>query len=304
VIKYGIPDAGDFIPPEATEIRSARQETALAAINESLKNGALKDRAARRDRALVKKEMDKAWALDASVVKWMDAAFGADVSSTLERATATPEGVPLHRANELAAKLKNPDTGEWQAATVADAMGRRSSSWNIYSRDGALAWNTASYPSATNPKSRRDLQKRIQRALNDHQPVVLSWYVDFNALDAQGRFFAPPATPGSQGGHMVVMQDYEVDDVPGFGTLPAGVNETRPEALQAALADEAVVKFFRIKNSWGNYKSPVVAGYHDLYMTYLNGPLKQCETDANEHPILDKCHDAVPFEEVVLPAGY
>ena len=307
VLHYGIPDAGDFIPPESTEIRSARQASALAAINLSLKSGALKDRAARTDRALVRKEMDKAWQLDASVSKWMDTAFGADVSSTLDGSDPTQPlaaGVPLHRASDLAAKLKDASTGEWKTVTVADAMGTRSSDWDIYSRQGALAWQTASYPDASDAQGRRDFLKRVQRALHDHQPVVLSWYVDFNALDDKGRFFAPPATPGSQGGHMVIMEDYEVDNVPGFGTLPAGVNETRPAALEAALADEASVKFLRIKNSWGNYHSPTIAGYHDLYMTYLNGPLKQCETDANEHPLLDKCHDAVPLEEVVLPAGY
>ena len=307
VLRYGIPDAGDFIAPEATAIRSARQETALAAINLALKSGALKDRAAQRDRALVRREMDRAWQLGPKVSAWMDTAFGADVSTTLDGAdptTALAAGVPLHRASDMAAKLKDPDSGEWKTATVADAMGTRRSRWDIYTRSGALAWQTASYPDASDAKGRRDFLKRVQRALHDHQPVVLSWYVDFNALDDKGRFFAPPATPGSQGGHMVIMEDYEIDNVPGFGTLAAGVNETRPEALQAALADEATVKFLRIKNSWGNYHSPTIAGYHDLYMTYLNGPLKQCETDASEHPILDKCHDAVPLEDVVLPAGY
>lgn len=289
--RYGIPDAGDFIAPEATEIRSARQESALSAINASLASGALKTTAARRDRKLVRQEMDKAWQLDPKVTAWLDRAFGADATGTLD--DGVPDGVPLHRAADLPAKLKDPDTGAFVDATVADAMG---------AGDRGLGWRSAWYPS--DARGRRQFLKRVQRALHDHQPVILSWYVDFNALDAQGRFLAPPATPGSQGGHMVVMEDYEVDNVPGFGTLPAGVNETRPEALEAALSDEAVVKFIRVKNSWGNYKSPVVAGYHDLYLGYLNGPLKECQTDANEHRILDKCHDDVPLEDVVLPAGY
>jgi hypothetical protein len=135
----------------------------------------------------------------------------------------------------------------------------------------------------------------------------MSWFVDFNALDSDGRFAAPPATPGRQGGHMVVMEDYEIDNVPGFGTLQAGVRETRPEALDAALSDDAAIKFIRIKNSWGSYRSDrqfVVPGYHDLYMKYLNGPVKQCEVDADENPDTSNCWDTVPFTDVTLPAGY
>ncbi len=39
-------------------------------------------------------------------------------------------------------------------------------------------------------------------------------------------------------------------------------------------------------------------------MTYLNGPMKECATDADEKPILDQCHDDVPFGDVILPAGF
>lgn len=92
-------------------------------------------------------------------------------------------------------------------------------------------------------RSAGEIVTRVQRALQDRQPVIISWYVDFAALDAQGRFFAPPAQPGRQGGHMTVLEDYQINEVPGFGTLKAGTLETRPEALAAALLPTAKSSF-------------------------------------------------------------
>ncbi len=301
ITAYGMMDEGVFIPAEATAQRSARQASALAAINTSLKSGALSTPEARANLTLVRAEMDKAWALDAAVVKYLDDTFGKAGDHDL-RSNPVPAGVPIHAAKDLPAKLANATTKKIDDVTLADAIGESVPGEASDVRSGPYAWSQAIYP--TTPKDRRDFLKRVQRALHAEQPVLLSWYVDFNALDAQGRFFAPPAMPGSQGSHMVVMYDYEVTDVPGFGTLKAGVLETRPAALEAALSDDAKISFLRIKNSWGDYHSPVIAGYHDLYMTYLNGPMKECATDADEKPILDQCHDDVPFGDVVLPAGF
>ena len=300
ITAYGMMDEGVFIPAEASAQLSARQASALAAINASLKTGALKSPEARANPTLVRTELNKAWALDDTVVKYLDQTFGADGARDL-RNFAVPQGVPIYAAKDLPAKLANATTKNIDNVTLADAIGS-ASDFSTDVRTGPYAWSQAVYP--TTPKDRRDFLKRVQRALHAEQPVLLSWYVDFNALDAQGRFFAPPATPGSQGSHMVVMYDYEVTDVPGFGTLKAGVLETRPAALEAALSDDAKISFLRIKNSWGDYHSPIITGYHDLYMTYLNGPMKECATDADEKPILDQCHDDVPFGDVILPAGF
>jgi hypothetical protein len=302
--RYGIYDEGDFIAAEEDVIRSGRQATALAAIRASLATGALKTPQSRQDRKLVRSELDKAWGLDPLVIAQLDKLFGADASATLDQVTTLPDGAKVHRAGDFAVKLKDPATGALQDATLADAMGKGRFAGFDDARTGPLAWASASYPAASDARARRDFTKRIQRAMHDNQPVLLSWYVDFNAMTQDGKFLKPPATPGSQGGHMVIFEDYEIDNVPGFGTLPAGTKEIRPEALAAALADEAQIHFFRIKNSWGNYRSPVLAGYDDLYMEYMNGPIKICDTDANEQPIMDSCHDGVPFEDVVLPAGY
>jgi hypothetical protein len=51
--------------------------------------------------------------------------------------------------------------------------------------------------------------------------------------------------------HESVLVDYEIEDVPGHGTLPLGVPVTDEAILEAALAPEARITQFRLKNSWG-----------------------------------------------------
>jgi len=305
ILKYGVMATKDFVPGDATKELSDRQATALKAVNEALKSGELKTSAARRDRAKVRAFMDKAWQLSPEVSAALDATFGADVSSTLDVDTSKKSPIVLH-AGDLPARLMNPSTKKMDTMTLADAIGTHRSASDQDHRNGKFAWNDVSFPRGK--QARRDFLKRVQRALADGNPVVLNWYVDFNALTADGKFLAPPAKPGSQGGHVVLAVDYQVENVPGFGTLPAGVVETRPEALQAALSDQAIVTFIRIKNSWGTtyhpLAAPAPAGDHDLYMKYLNGPIQECDMDANDNPKPSTCVKAVPFESVVLPAGY
>jgi hypothetical protein len=307
--RYGIMLEKDFIPEEAEAEMSNRQASALSTINASLKSGVLKDSAARRDRALVLKELFKAWNLNEAVQGYITKTFGPSVSKTLDKSYKTKKtGTLILRAKDVPAKLKDPQTGKWENLTLQDAIGTKGSWWGP--RQGKYAWNEADYP--YDASGRRQFQKRIQKALHDGQPVIMSWLVDFNALASNGSFTVEEIKrrggPGRQGGHMVVAHDYEIDNVPGFGTLKAGTAETRPEALTAALDNKAVVKFIRIKNSWGTYRpdrwnEASIPGYHDLYMTYLDGPVKQCEekdgvTDPND------CRDATPLWDSVFPPGY
>lgn len=304
IARYGIVNEGSFIPSEATAEMSLRQSSALAKMNASLKTGALSTPEARRDRLLVRKELDKAFELAPNVVTQLNRVFGMSVTRTLDKSTVSTRFTSIKRASDIKVRLRDPDTKEPVTATLQDAIGTRSSSWSTY-RTGRFAWQMASYPYS--PSSRRTMLTRLQRAMHDKQPVIMSWYVDFNALDSQGRFAAPPATPGRQGGHMVVVEDYQINDVPGFGTLEAGVNETRPEALQAALSPAAKIEFFRIKNSWGTYRPDrgfVLPGYHDLYMSYLDGPIKRCVQKDDDTGSTDDCRDATPLNDFVLPPGY
>ena len=95
----------------------------------------------------------------------------------------------------------------------------------------------------------------------------------------------------------------------GFGTLKAGVKETRQAALDAALSDQAQISFLRIKNSWGAFRpdrwaEAVIPGYHDLQSPYLNGPVKKCAETASGNTDTTKCTNHVSLWDVVLPPGY
>lgn len=278
--RYGVMNEGTFIPEEAEAARSARQSSALAAINTSLKSGVLSDKAKRKDLALVRAEMDKAWQLDAGVIALMDDVFGKDVSKNLEKGSVIPAnatGLRSPKAVEIAMTSSGP-------LTLADAIGKPQSSYNARTRTGTYAWNEESYPTGTS--SRRDYLKKAQKAMHGGLPVIMTWFVDFNALKSNV-FAEPPTTPGRQGGHMTVLEDYQIDNVPGFGTLKAGETVTDPKALEAALSSDATISFFRIKNSWGSDlappdASPDLKGYYDLHMKYLNGPITKCTASGTD----------------------
>ncbi len=279
MLRYGLLDEGTFIPEEAEAQRSERQSIALAAINTSLKTGALSTTTARKDRALVRAELDKAWQLKPEVVTMLDSAFGKTVSSNLVKpGKALPAGMRHPRDMTVGWVM---ESGKKRMVTLAEAIGTASSSFDFTRRSGKYSWSEQFYPSTKTGTARRTFLKRGQEALHLKLPVIMTWFVDFNAMGADKAFRAPPATPGRQGGHMTVIEDYEVTDVPGFGTLKAGVEVTDPKALQAALDPKAKISFFRIKNSWGGDLAPQGAaddfkGFHDLFMDYLNGPIKEC----------------------------
>jgi hypothetical protein len=300
--RYGVMAEGSFIASEVNDEMSLRQKSALEAINVSLKSGALKTAAARSDRGLVRRELDLAWGLSSSVVYQLNRVFGPTVARTLDRSTVSTSFTSIRRASTIPASLRDPVTKAAYRGTLQDAIGTRGTGWN--SRVGRYAWISNGYPySAT---SRRQLQIRVQRAVHDKQPVIMSWYVDFNALDDQGRFYAPPVEPGRQGGHLVVLEDYQINNVPGYGTLKVAVNAT-PAQLTAALNPSAKIEFFRVKNSWGSYRPDrqfVVPGYHDLYMAYLDASWPHCTPNEDDTDSTDDCYDDTPLNDFVLPPGY
>lgn len=308
IVRYGIVMEGDFIPGEAEAEMSNRQSSALNAVNASLKSGPLKDLVARRDKKGIRAELDKAWGLDAEVVKRINNVFGAGVTRTLDRssyASGRAASNKIVRPKDFPAKLLDPQTKQKVNATLADALGTSGGGWWA-SREGKFAWNELNYPSDT--RGRREFWKRVQRALHDGQPVITSWKVDFNALNSSSVFSLEELSrrgPGRQGGHMTVMHDYQAE-VPGLGLLKAGEPAT-PDQMQRALSDDTKIIFVRVKNSWGGirpdrWNDAAIPGYHDLEMKYLNGPIKECPegvTDAN------RCTTQVtPLWDVVLPAGY
>jgi len=105
---------------------------------------------------------------------------------------------------------------------------------------------------------------------------------------------------------MTVMEDYEIKLKDGR-TLAAGTPSGASD-LTAALDPAAQIVFIRIKNSWGTYRpdrwaNAIMPGFHDLYMAYLDGPVKHCE-QVNGTSDPNDCYDDVPLNDVVLPPGY
>ncbi|MEO7112622.1 MAG: hypothetical protein ABI183_19405 [Polyangiaceae bacterium] len=297
---YGYENQSDFIPADSATDTQNSQQTALTAITASLATGALATPESRQNAALVRTELNKAWGLSATVVKDLDATFGADGSKTFGGTPAAKKvsKTKIHQASELVTGKTQSSSGTKTNLTLADFVGTGDS----FTRSGANVWQEVSYPA--DAASRRQAQIRAQKAMNDGWTVLMSWYVDFNALDGQGHFSAPPAQPGRQGGHMTVLEDYEIANVPGFGTLAAGVLAT-PDQLKASLDPAATISFLRTKNSWGNYESLAsMPGYFDIYEAYFDGPVQECQVDGDDNPIAGTCTPQTPLGEFVVPAGY
>lgn len=336
VQRYGWMYEGDFIPE--SDAKAKRHEEAVAAINASLASGALASPAARRDPRIVRAELDKAWKLGASVIEDLqrqfpivgalpappapDADGGVDggseplpappasLVSITDRAAGGSLGLTrIHAPQELPVLGADGTT----QVTLADVVGRRAEGTKSGDgvRVGDEAWSEVRYTWAANDTARRRaFLKNVQSVLNRRLAVPIAWAVSSTAQG--GEYRAEGASEWTITGlHESILVDYEVDDVPGYGTLRVDVRETRPEALEATLADEANVRFFRIKNSWGvdptwtdeemrqygmtpdpdggakakpNYL-PSKPGYNDLFTAYLDLP-KQMNGTPDAHVAL------------------
>lgn len=297
----GIMLEADFVPADTESEMSNRQASALAAINAALEAGEFEG----ADGKKVRQIFDDAWELSPEVRSQLDAAFGEDGEGTLRRG-ASVAGTNI--VDPATVKVRYTRRANGQTA-VADAT----------LLDAISEWNEVRYPFGDS--ARRDFLRRVQRALHDRQPVVITWDVDFNALEndageRQGSFnmttLAESGKPGRQGGHMTVLEDYEAE-TDEFGLLEAGVtldpNDPADAAkLEAALLDSTKITKLRIKNSWGANRpdrefAPGFPGYHDLWMDYMNGPIPFCPGEDN--PTNETCTgESVPLRNVMLPPGY
>lgn len=300
MLRRGVVSEGDFLPEEAALEMSAAQSRALGIINESLRTGALSTSTARRDRALIRDELDRAFGLSTMVIAKMDMLFGADGARTL--ATTNTEWA-RHPSTINAGAWRSRNSTTRRSVKLSQLMGVNRSTWDPDKREGAYAWNGVAYPSWS-ATERTNVLRRVMRALNDGHPVAISWLVDFNALDNNGTFSMTELTrrgPGRQGGHLTVMEDYAVTNAPGFGTLDFGALS----AEQRAAAAMGTTSRFLIKNSWGASRPDRASqnGYYVLDMAYLNGPIRW----ANGTPAPGQTpsySQRTPLSSFVLPAGY
>ena len=94
--------------------------------------------------------------------------------------------------------------------------------------------------------------------------------------------------------------------------LKAGVTlseRSDPRLTRGARARAPSISFFRVKNSWGAARvdrasAPGMPGYHDLYMDYLDGPVKKCAERDGETDTTNCTTQQVPLKYVILPPGY
>lgn len=309
ILERGVMPEAKFVKEDVAGEMSNAQSSALAKINQELaEGGRLATAAARNDPALVRKVMDDAWKLSSSVKGQLTKAFGKDGSRTLQSGGVT-KGTSIIAADKFKVEYTERETDP-NAGTVVETT-----------LDQAIAsWHEESYPGWASQSQRRTFQIRVQKALHDRQPVVITWDVDFNAMEGDGPLAGSfnlttlgEMGPGRQGGHMTVMEDYQAD-TQAFGLLAAGVtldpsNPDDQAKLDAALLPSSTMQFIRIKNSWGGFRddrtsAPGFPGYHDLYLDYLNGPIKWCP-DVEGNKTNSNCTGkSNPWRNVVLPPGY
>lgn len=282
--RYGSMLEKDFIPEEADSATSGRQGSAVRAFTESLKSGALKTVEARKNRVLVRSELDKAFGLRPEVTKKLDDVFGKD-----SLISATAAGATKRRAagvlgpTDIAIAWPNP------RSPGVDVKGRLS---DAVAPSGSRVWVEVMYPE--DAAARRTFQIRLQKALHDRAPALTWWNVDFNALSGSkfSRAQLESRGKGRTGGHMTLGFDYQAKLADGT-ILKAGEDVTDRSLLQRALSPDTTIEFLRVKNSWGGTGLPGVdaappSGYYDLEMAYLDG----------------KVAEGYGLVAVVLPPGY
>ncbi|HET9237653.1 MAG TPA: hypothetical protein VFO10_10400 [Oligoflexus sp.] len=274
ILRHGFVNEGDFLPDEAGVEMSNRQKQAEYYINDSLLYGDLKDPSARTPE---------------TVRRVLDEAFGSTMADAEKLAQAADQ--------KIIQLLPNG-----QVVTLRDLLDRRS----------RQAWVEVSFPrivgeeavvTPSQQRARRNLWQRVFRALNDKQPVIISLMIDFNALDPNDGTFKGQRLRelgiGHQGGHLTVLEDYTVTDVPGIGSIGRGEvsEELQAQALLGTL-DTLVVK-----NSWGvdRPERGIKEGITLFDRSYLENQFAWKEDDEDpESPV----NWYTTLGGFVLPAGY
>jgi len=114
------------------------------------------------------------------------------------------------------------------------------------------------------------------------QPVIMSVYIDFNAQEDDASTFTLEAYnrnggPGHGGGHLVVLEDFTVVNVPGVG--PLGEGDMEEDQRELALRGD--LNYFVVKNSWGTNRPNrgLTDGYTGFKIGYLNAQLPRPPKD-------------------------
>lgn len=263
----------DFIPDEADAEMSARQNKALQDINALLKPGGRLETPESRTEEAVMAELDRAFGVKMK-----------DLTSNVKNAKETIIGKVDSQNISLYDALSAASPFSWQVIDFQRVFGKDTTISPIYETE------------------RKKTLKRVMKALNDHKPVVMSLMIDFNALDTSNQTFTlaklkQSGRTGRQGGHMVVLQDYAVKDVPGIGVIAEG---DQPDEVKAK-AIEGSLTMLKAKNSWGKNRPDrgLTDGYTRFDIEYLTSQLewKSDETGSSSEFY-------TTLSDFVLPPGY
>jgi hypothetical protein len=261
---------------QTPEKMSQMQACAVRELKKALaEGGVLADSHLRNDQ-LVRDALDQAFSCQG--------AYPFDMNSIRQEKVVTAEET----------KLVDPATN--QELPLSEWLQR----WREYSNPAnglSTAKQGKKLPTEVERNAWRRLEQRIKRALNDHQPVVLSFFVSFNAPNDDGVFnfytLAERGDLGRTGGHMLVLHDYTVRNAPERGEL--GEGDLSPE--DKALALQGDLDLLVAKNSWGanRWDRPWIGnGYSRITWDYLMGRYYD-ERDKVFRPFL---------QSVVLPPQY
>jgi hypothetical protein len=303
VRRYGVMAEKDFVAEDLSNEMSFRQSSALSAINASLSSGALKTSEARRDKKLILAELNRAWALKPEVITQLQTAFGDSAQrSFASGSTASSAGTSIIRPQDFRVAYPSRST----RGTVSVRTASLSTAMN--------AWREVYYS-----RGSRSTMIKVQRAMHAQAPVIITWNVDFNALEnsdpvLKGSFNMTTlrrlGKPGRQGGHLTVLEDYQAK-LPNGELLQVNKDVTDTAKLEAALQTGTTIEFLQVKNSWGASRvdrgfAPGMPGYHNLYMDYLNGPITWCsESEDTGTPEERGCNwTSTPARNFVLPPGF
>ncbi len=276
--KYGWVEEGQFIASESEANMSPAQDCAEAYLLLQGKPGGTLFDVKKRKPELVRSELDKAFSCYGTVSFSMDEAWN-------------------NRRKAEETLLKDVKTGDEKTLAVwlnrwQEISSPSSNTWGPY--EGKKLGSEAEF------NGYKILEKKIKLALNDHQPVVISFFVSFNAPNPDGYFnlntLAKVGSLGDNGGHMLVLHDYTVKDISsetGFTSL--GEGDLDPQLKEAALSGN--LDYLVAKNSWGSDRADrpwLKDGYSRITWDYLRSRYFEEETGRFQ-----------PFlRSVVLPPGY
>ena len=238
---------GDFIPDEADEQMSYAQKNAETAINESLSSGALKNESDRTQEV---------------IMAALNEAFGVDMAALANK---------VHASTELTTGSA-PNGTTW---SLRDEISGGAHSWRHL--EYPQIWGQSVDETPWQRQNRTEVLQKVLSAVNDMKPVIMSSMVEFAALNTENNatfeydLYIKKGYSTGQGGHLIVLEDYVVDNVPDVGTITEG--NVSDELKRAALNGD--VRYLVVKNSWGTNRPDrgLSDGYTRFMMDFLNKPL-------------------------------